>query len=117
MNISTFGKDRGCQVFCMILNEQNKIQKRRACMLIEDYLSEIRELQKVENYRIKIKWLERIYLFYKNKLLSDKILNTKVKDFGNNVLITWKRNKLREWIKRSNNSIRRERRQKLGKKS
>jgi hypothetical protein len=111
MDKHTFGKDRGSEILVEILNKSSKRQKKYMGSFLQKYILELEELRFVQNYQIKIGWLERIYQYYKRKLATDLILVPEIKDFGNNTLVSLYRNKLRQWELRGKNWHKRNKRQ------
>ena len=97
MHKHTFGKDRGLEVLTIILDESPKQQRKRACAFIQKYIRELEQLQHVPDSSVRVWWLQRICRFYKDELKQNTIYNDKLKDFINNALVTWYRNKMREF--------------------
>jgi len=107
MHKHTFGKDRGFEILTSILDQGPKDQKRKINKIFTKYILELRELQFIHDYTIKIRWLERICYYYKEKLSTDISINEQIKDFGNNIIVSLYRNKLRQWELRGKNWFKR----------
>ena len=103
MHKHTFGTERGSEILIDILDKGPVYQKKHMNSFLQKYISELEQLQFVKNYRVKMWWLERIYQYYKNKLINDNIVDQKVKDFGNNVIVSLYRTKIRLWELRGKN--------------